>query len=122
MFATTPSMWWILRHPPSPVAARVGDFADQLPSVVSMAEDILGDGIVASLASSIFAAAAKLACAPRDELKGIAKASGVPLGRVVLLQIAYGRSRPALQLSWMGQKGIRSTFTPWTGKCLNFNH
>ena len=68
----------------------ISDFADQLPSVVSMAEDILGDGIVASLASSIFAAAAKLGRVHLgDELKGIAKASGVPLGRVVLLQIAY---------------------------------
>jgi hypothetical protein len=55
-----------------------------------MTEAILGTGIGASLATSVFATAAKTGWVYYgDELKGIAKASGVPLGKVVLLQIAY---------------------------------
>ena len=68
----------------------VKDYAEQLPGVVAMTEDILGSGCGASLATGIFATAAKTGWVYYgDELKGIAKASGVPLGKVVLLQIAY---------------------------------
>jgi hypothetical protein len=68
----------------------VNDYADHLPNVVSMTEDILGSGCGASLATTVFATAAKTGFVYyADELRGIAKASGVPLGKVVLLQIAY---------------------------------
>ena len=65
----------------------VKDYATQLPSVVSMTEDILGTGIVASLTTGMFATAARMGRVHYgDEIKGIAKATGIPLGRVVLLQ------------------------------------
>ena len=68
----------------------VKDYASQFPSVVSMTEDILGTGVVASLTTGVFAAAAQLGRVQYgEELKGIAIATGVPLGRIVLLQIAY---------------------------------
>lgn len=68
----------------------VRDYSDELASVVSLTEDILGTGLVANLTTGIFAAAAKLGRVHYgDELKGIAKSCGISLGRVVLLQIAY---------------------------------
>ena len=55
-----------------------------------MTEDILGTGIKASLATTIFSTAAKTGFVYyAEELKGIAKAANIPLGKVVLLQIAY---------------------------------
>ena len=68
----------------------IKDYAHQLPSVLAMTEDILGTGIKASLATTIFSTAAKTGFVYyAEELKGIAKAANIPLGKVVLLQIAY---------------------------------
>jgi hypothetical protein len=68
----------------------VKDYVSLLPSVVSMAEDILGTGVVASLTTGLFATAARMGRVHYgEEIQGIAKTTGVPLGRVVLLQIAY---------------------------------
>jgi hypothetical protein len=68
----------------------VAAYKDQLPAVVAMADDILGTGMGATIATSAFATAANVGWVYySEELAGIAKATGIPLGRVVLLQIAY---------------------------------
>ena len=68
----------------------VADYKDKLSSVVTMTEDILGTGVGATIATSVFATAANVGWVHySEELIGIAKATGIPLGKVVLLQIAY---------------------------------
>ena len=65
-------------------------YTEYFPSVVSIVEDILGSSYAASIASTILSSAAKTGFVYYgDELRGIAHATNVPLGRVVMLQIAY---------------------------------
>ena len=69
----------------------VTDFSEQLPSVLGLADDILGDnhGQQGSRASACRRHRAVGSVQYGDELRGIAKATGLPVGRVVMLQIAY---------------------------------
>jgi hypothetical protein len=67
----------------------VTDFAEQLPSVLGLADDILGD-MGSKVVEPLLAAATAVGFVQYgDELRGIAKATGLPVGRVVMLQIAY---------------------------------
>ena len=67
----------------------VRDFAELLPGVTSLADDILGD-TGSKIVEPLLATAASVGFVQYgDELRGVAKAAGVPLGRVVMLQIAY---------------------------------
>ena len=60
-----------------------------LPGVTSLADDILGD-TGSKIVEPLLATAASVGFVQYgDELRGVAKAAGVPLGRVVMLQIAY---------------------------------
>lgn len=67
----------------------VSDFAEQLPGVTSLANEILGD-MGSKAVEPLLAAAATVGFVQYgDELRGIAEATGLPIGRVVMLQIAY---------------------------------
>lgn len=64
-------------------------FREHLPAAVAMADQILG-GAGSSVVEPVLSALARCGHVYYGaELKGIAKASGLPLGRVVMLQIAY---------------------------------
>eukprot|EP00949_MAST-11_sp_MAST-11-sp1_P003083 g3083.t1 len=84
----------------------VKDFAEHLPSVAKLAEDILGDGVISSLTTGVFAMATRLGRVYfAEELEGIANATGLPLGRVVLLQIAYEAFAACTSIVVDGQDG-----------------
>lgn len=58
--------------------------------VLEMLDDILGTGALRATAEAAFAGLAKVGKVYYNkELKGIAAAAGLPLGQVVVLQIAY---------------------------------
>ena len=68
----------------------VKDYLVHLPDVTTMCEDVLGSSLVASIASMILSSVSKAGMVYYgQELKGIADATGISLGRVIMLQIAY---------------------------------
>ena len=68
----------------------VKDYLEFLPDVTTLCEDVLGSSYLASIASMILSSVSKAGMVYYgEELKGIAKASGISLGRVIMLQIAY---------------------------------
>eukprot|EP00927_Polykrikos_kofoidii_P053005 TRINITY_DN470_c0_g2_i1.p1 TRINITY_DN470_c0_g2~~TRINITY_DN470_c0_g2_i1.p1 ORF type:complete len:509 (-),score=81.83 TRINITY_DN470_c0_g2_i1:80-1606(-) len=61
-----------------------------LPRIIEIVDDCLGKGVLAKSASTVFAGLNK---AGRiffgEELQGIARVSGIPVGKVALMQVAY---------------------------------
>ena len=65
-------------------------YVEVLPNVINLIDTILGEGIVASIANAVFSGLNRIGVVYyHQELEGIAKVSGIPVGKVALLQIAY---------------------------------
>ena len=82
----------------APAATRwnhvVADFSETLPTIFEhvddILEDILGGRVLSTLVTKFLAGLAHVGLvAYGDELKGLAASTGVPLGKLVMLQIAY---------------------------------
>lgn len=83
----------------------VSDFAQQLPGVTSLADEILGE-TGSKLVEPLLAAATAVGFVQYgDELRGIAAATGLPIGRVVMLQIAYEAFAACTSIVVEGENG-----------------
>ena len=68
----------------------VTDYLDHLPAALEMVDDLIGTGWLSEFVLSGFGALTRLGLVHfGGEIKGIAQAAGVPIGKVALLQVAY---------------------------------
>lgn len=68
----------------------IADNIQYLPTILTLITDILGDGVLSSLATLAFSGLTKIGKIYYNrELEGISKVSGIPVGKIALMQIAY---------------------------------
>jgi hypothetical protein len=68
----------------------IRDHLEYIPAVSELIDGIIGTGMVASLATAAFSGLTKVGHVYySEELQGIAEASGLPVGKIALMQIAY---------------------------------
>ena len=83
----------------------VADYSDRLPGVIGLADEILGD-LGGKIVEPLLATAASVGLVHcGDELRGVSEATGIPLGRVVMLQIAYEAFAACTSIVTEGEDG-----------------